>query len=287
MLVVAWMIVFGFSGYLLLRQRRGRLFAFLALGLTAAGCVMCASRGVFMWSIGSGLVGGAAFVWGAPWRQGEARRIFRTLQRAVLGVALAMLILLLTFPEALLNRLAVYSETLDPRSPASELMNRTRDYPLANFLGAFSSPRWAYGFGIGTVSLGGQYVSRIFHVPPPTDAVESGFGNIILELGIVGLLLWFVMSGAVLFSAWKVVRKLKGSPWFPLGFMIFWYAFLLLLPFTFQGMQAYQDFVLNAYLWLLLGILFRLPKLAQAAQLTHATQVAASPAPQFIYSGNR
>ena len=198
-----------------------------------------------------------------------------------------MLILLLTFPEALLNRLAVYSETLDPRSPASELMNRTRDYPLANFLGAFSSPRWAYGFGIGTVSLGGQYVSRIFHVPPPTDAVESGFGNIILELGIVGLLLWFVMSGAVLFSAWKVVRKLKGSPWFPLGFMIFWYAFLLLLPFTFQGMQAYQDFVLNAYLWLLLGILFRLPKLAQAAQLTHATQVAASPAPQFIYSGNR
>jgi hypothetical protein len=84
-----------------------------------------------------------------------------------------------------------------------------------------------------------------------------------------------------------VVRKLKGSPWFPLGFMIFWYAFLLLLPFTFQGMQAYQDFVLNAYLWLLLGILFRLPKLAQAAQLTHATQVAASPAPQFIYSGNR
>jgi len=83
------------------------------------------------------------------------------------------------------------------------------------------------------------------------------------------------------------VRKLKGSPWFPLGFMIFWYAFLLLIPFTFQGMQAYQDFVLNAYLWLLLGILFRLPKLAEAAQLTQSAQAAATPAPQFIYSGNR
>jgi hypothetical protein len=287
MLVVAWMIVFGFSGYLLLRQRRGRLFAFVAMGLTAAGCVMCASRSAFMWSIGSGLVGGAAFVWGAPWRQGEAQRVFHTLQRAVLGVALAMLILFLTYPDPLLNRLAVYSETLDPRSPASELVNRTRDYPLANFLGALNSPRWAYGFGIGTVSLGGQYVSRIFHVPPPTDAVESGFGNIILELGIGGLALWFVMSGAVLFSAWKVVRKLKGSPWFPLGFMIFWYAFLLLIPFTFQGMQAYQDFVLNAYMWLLLGILFRLPRLAQAAELTQAAPSAASPAPQFIPSGNR
>jgi hypothetical protein len=268
MLVVAWLIVFGFSGYLLLRHRRGRVFAFLALGLTAAGCVMCASRGVFLWSIGSGLVGGAAFIWGAPWRQGEARRIFRTLQRAVLGVALAMLVLFLTYPDALLNRLAVYSETLDPRSPASELVHRTSDYPMANLIAAFSSPRWPYGFGIGTVSLGGQYVARIFHVIPPTDGVESGFGNMIIELGIVGLALWFVMSGAVLYSAWKVVRKLKGSPWFPLGFMIFWYAFLLLIPFTFQGMQAYQDFVLNAYLWLLLGILFRLPKLAQAAQIS-------------------
>jgi hypothetical protein len=276
MLIVAWMLVFGFSGYLLLRHRKGRTFAFLALAVTAACCVMAASRGVFMWSLGNGLVGAAAFVWGAPWRQGEARRIFRTLQRAVLGVALAMLILLLTYPDALLNRLAVYSETLDPRSPASELVHRTRDYPLANLEAAFTSPRWPYGFGIGTVSLGGQYVARFFHVTPPTDGVESGFGNIVLELGIVGLALWFFMSGAILFSAWKVVRKLKGSPWFPLGFMIFWYAFLLLIPFTFQGLQAYQDFVLNAYLWLLLGILFRLPKLAEAAQLAGGT------APEYL-----
>ena len=48
--------------------------------------------------------------------------------------------------------------------------------------------------------------------------------------------------------------------------MIFWYAFLLLLPFTFQGMQPYQDFILNAYLWLTLGILFRLPTLALSPQ---------------------
>lgn len=276
LLIVAWMIVFGFSGYLLLRHRRGRVFAFLALGLTAAGCVMCASRGVFMWTIGSGLVGAAAFVWGAPWRQGEARRVFRTIQRAVMGIALAMVLLLATYPDALLNRFAVYSETLDPRSSANELVHRVRDYPLENFMAAFSNPRWPYGFGIGTVSLGGQYVGRFFHVAQSTDVVESGFGCIVLELGIVGLALWFAMSAAVLISAWKVVRKLKGSPWFPLAFMIFWYAFLLLLPFTFQGMQAYQDFVLNAYLWLLLGILFRLPKLALSAQssVVPATQSA-------------
>jgi len=48
--------------------------------------------------------------------------------------------------------------------------------------------------------------------------------------------------------------------------MIFLYALLLLLPLTFMGSQAYQDFILNAYLWLLLGVLFRLPKLALSAQ---------------------
>ena len=278
LLVVSWMIVFGFSGYLLMRFRTGgtkKFFVFLALALIAAGCVMASSRGVFMWSLGSAIVGAGAFIWGAPWRQGAARRILKTLQRATLGIALGMALLFWIFPEAFVNRLKVYSETLDPRSPTNELVLRTRDYPWQNFIGAFGSPRWPYGFGIGTASLGGQYVTRIFQVPPPTDTVESGFGCLVLELGVVGLALWIVMSAAVLISAWKVVRKLRGSPWFPLAFMIFWYAFLLLLPFTFQGMQAYQDFVLNAYLWLLLGILFRLPKLALSAQ---TSSVPANPA---------
>jgi hypothetical protein len=266
MLIVAWLLVFGFSGYLLLRHRRGRIFAFLALATTAAGCLLCASRGVFMWTLGSSVIGAAAFIWGAPWRQGEALRVLRTLQRAALGTALAIAVLLFTFPDALLNRLAVYSETLDPTSPTSELMHRARDYPLQNFLAAFSYERWPYGYGIGTVSLGGQYVSRFFRVLPPVPPVESGFGSIVIEMGILGLVFWLIMSAAVSLAAWKIVRKLKGSPWFPLGFMIFWYAFLLLLPMTFGGFTAYQDFVMNAYMWLLLGILFRLPKLALSAQ---------------------
>lgn len=240
-LVVSWIMVFGFSGYLLLRHRRGRIFAFLTLAITAAGCLMCASRGVFMWSAGAGLLGGIAFVWGAPWRQGEARRVIRTLQRATIGVALAVVVLLLTFPDALLSRIAIYSETLDPRSSASELAYRVHDYPLANFVSAFSYPRWPYGYGIGTASLGGQYVARFFKVMPPEPPVESGYGDFVLELGILGLILWIIMSIAVVFSAWKVVVKLRGSPWFPLAFMISLYAFILLVPMTFTGMQSYQD----------------------------------------------
>ncbi len=174
--------------------------------------------------------------------------------------------MLFAYPDAFLNRLAVYSETLDPRSPSSELTHRARDYPMKNFFAAFEFERWPYGYGIGTLSLGGQYVSRFFHTHPPVAGVESGFGAIVVEMGILGLILWIVVSISIVWSGWKVARALKGSPWFPLAFMIVFYAFALLLPMTFAWMTGYQDFVMNAYLWLLLGILFRLPKLALAAQ---------------------
>ena len=180
-----------------------------------------------------------------------------------------------TFSQAVFSRNEEIILTV-PSSSASELQNRTWDYPIRNLLGAFSYERWPYGYGIGTTSLGTQYVARIFHAKPPTMGVESGFGTLIIEMGIGGLLLWFVMSFAILFSAWRVVKKMRSSPMFPLAFMIFWYAGLLLLPMTFNGMQPYQDFVLNAYLWLLLGILFRLPSLALSAQYAAVSQIPAA-----------
>ena len=271
-LLVTWLLVFGFSGYLLLRHKRGRALAFFVLALTVAALALCSSRGVVLWSSGSALVGSAAFIWGAPWRQREVIRVLRSVQRTALGIALGLVVLFATYPQALLSRVAFYTETLSPSSTASELQNRTWDYPLRNFLGAFGYERWPYGYGIGTTSLGTQYVARIFGAKPPVIGVESGFGTLVVEMGIGGLVLWFVMSFAILFSAWRVVKKLRGSPWFPLAFVIFWYAGVLLVPITFTGIQAYEDFVLNAYLWLLLGILFRLPTLAVSAQYAAATQ---------------
>jgi hypothetical protein len=49
--------------------------------------------------------------------------------------------------------------------------------------------------------------------------------------------------------------------------------FILLIPFSYNGMTAFQNYIYNAYLWLLLGILFRLPSLVGqpdiAANSTH------------------
>jgi hypothetical protein len=265
-MLVSWLLILGFSGYLLLRHRRGRRPVFLVIAVLYAAIFLSASRGLFMWTIGCVVIFTVAFVWGAPWRQREARRVFRNLQRTALGITVALVMVFFIFPDALLSRVAIYSETLTPGSSSSELQRRTWDYPLENFMKAFDYPRWPYGYGIGTSSLGVQYVAKFFHEPPTGVVVESGFGALVIELGIAGLILWLIMSCAVVLSAWRVVKKLRGSPWFPIAFVIFWYAFLLLLPMTFASLVAYEDFVLNAYLWLLLGILFRLPRLALSVE---------------------
>src|SRR5262249_18064070 len=121
-----------------------------------------------------------------------------------------------------------------------------------------------------------QYVARIFGAERLAVGVESGYGALVVEMGVVGLALWLVMSLAILISAWKVVRKLKGSPLFPVGFVIFWYASFLFFPATFAGIQPYEDFLLNAFVWLLLGILFRLPSLVPSAQFAPTAPAADS-----------
>jgi hypothetical protein len=266
MLDVAWIIGLGFVGYTLLRYVKGRKIAFAAVTLLAAGIVLASSRGAFAWSLIGATVMITAFIWGAPWRQGEVVRVIRTIFRVGLGIVLALTLLLATFPEALLGRLALYSETMSPDSPSNELVHRARDYPLKNFLGAFDFDRWPYGYGIGTTSLGTQYVQKLVGTRPLGISVESGFGALVVEMGILGLIFWLIMMMAILASAWKIVKQVRGSPWFPIGFGIFWYLVLMLFPFMVGGIQMYEDFVLNAYFWLLLGVLYRLPQFKLSAE---------------------
>jgi hypothetical protein len=266
LIITSWVIVLGFGGYLILRSRKGRTVAFATVGVLAAAAVMSTSRGVVMWCGGGSLVVLAAFVWGAPWRQGEASRVVRSIQRIILLGGLGIILLGAAFPAELNSRLAIYEETLSPYSTASELAFRTRDYPLRNFLQAFDTPHWAYGYGTGTASLGIQYVARIFHAPGTGVGTENGYGQLVIELGVVGLVLWIVLGAGISLSAWKVVKHLRGSPWFPIAFVIFWLAFLVFFPMGYNSISFYQDFLVNAYFWLLIGILYRLPSIALSAQ---------------------
>jgi hypothetical protein len=290
LIIASWTILIGFGGYLLLRSKKGRWLTFTSIGVLAGAAVMSTSRGVVMWCGGTTLVILAAFLWGAPWKNREASRVFRSLQRVALLGGLMIVMLSVLFPEQIESRFAIYSETLSPYSTASELVSRTRDYPLRNFLEAFNTPRWAYGYGTGTASLGIQYVERLLKVPTTGVVVENGYGQLVVEMGVLGLVFWLLLGFSISLSAWKVARGLRGSPWFPLAFVIFWLAFLLFFPIGYSGLSIYQDFLVNSYFWILVGILFRLPKLALSAQFAQAPaavgtsepgQLKASPTPSF------
>ncbi len=270
-LVVSWVLALGFGGFLLMRKQTGRLLGFTTVGIVSAASLMTASRGVFLWTLASAMAVAPAVIWGASWTGEQRSRVMQAIRRAAVFVALALTILISIFPQEVASRLAIYTETLSPYSPQSELGFRSRDYPLQNFVAAFDHPLWPYGYGIGTASLGGQYVTRLMHAPPMKVGVESGYGQLLIELGIVGLLLWILLAYVITRSAWRAAKNLKGTVWFPIGFAIFFYAFLLVFPMSFYGFVVYQDFVMNAYFWLMLGILFRLsefPGNLHTAQIT-------------------
>ena len=133
------------------------------------------------------------------------------------------------YPDAIKARWALYSETLTPGAAKSELGYRAWDFPVQAVQSVFNQPNWEFGNGIGAVSLGTQYVSAVLGTPKPSYASESGYGALILEFGIIGPFIWLVWTGSLLICAWKVVRKLKRTPLFPIGFAIFFYALYVLV----------------------------------------------------------
>lgn len=262
-LILACILGVGAAAYLLLYTKRGRTTVFASIALIAVAIALSGARSAVVFSCGSVLVLGAGFIWGAPWRWRQVKRIVKAVRRSLLVVAIGLGLLAFIFPAVVQPRWAFYSETLSPESSASEVGSRAWDYPITNLMFAFAEPNWVFGNGIGTASLGVQYVSQFLGQRPPAIGVESGYGTLIVELGILGPFLWLLWTVSLLVSGWKVVWRLKQTRYFPVAFAIVWFAFLLLFPFTYGGLAPYQNYVFNAYLWLLVGILFRLPELAR------------------------
>jgi hypothetical protein len=260
-LIVAVILVVGAAGYHLFHTKRIPKLLYVAFGLGLGATLLSGSRGAVVFVIASMLILAVGFLWGAPWRWRQAHGMGKAIRRAFIAGSLGLAAILLLFPEQAGSRLAFYTETLSPSSSAYEGEQRAWAYPLMNLELAFTNKNWVMGNGIGTASLGGQYVAKFTGTPPLNIWVEEGYGLLIIEMGILSPFLWLLWTGALVITGWQVLRRLRQTRLFPIGFAILWYAFLLLYPLTFGGMVAYQNFVTNAYLWLLVGILFRLPDL--------------------------
>jgi hypothetical protein len=187
--------------------------------------------------------------------------MFAAIRRAAIIIGLCLVAAVLAFPAEIGSRWAFYSETLSPSSTANELPHRVWEYPMNNFQAAFTEPNWVEGNGIGTASLGIQYVAAYLHQRPLPIAVESGWGDIVVEFGIVGLILWLIWTSMMVMACWRVTMKLKQTRMFPIGFAVFWFAFLMLGPEMFATINSFQDYILNAYLWILVGVLYHLPEI--------------------------
>lgn len=277
-LIVVFIMAYGAAGYLLLHTEKSRKLVFFVIGTLIGATLFCGSRGAVAYVIISIVALTPAFLWGAPWRWRQAHRMIKAIRRGFIMGALALAAILLLLPTEAGPRIAFYMETLDPSSSAYEIGNRTWQYPISGLLGALEQPTWIVGNGLGTASLGGQYVARILGKRPIAVWVEEGYGQMILEMGIIAPFLWILWTASLLYYCWGIVRKLRQTRFFPIAFSIFWFAFLLLYPFTYGGLAPYQNFVGNAYLWILVGILFKLPVLrAENPNGAVAAPIAAAP----------
>lgn len=263
-LVVAAILALGAAGYLLLYSKRGRMIVYGATGLLGVGALLSGSRGSVLFVFGSAAILPVAFLWGAPWRLKQGYRMVKAIRWSVALFCLGILLFLVAFPEVMSTRIAFYSETLLPSSSSYQLSFRTWDYPLQNLEGAFSLPNWVVGNGIGTASLGTQYVDKLIGKTTPNVWVEEGFGDLIVEMGILAPFLWLLWAGALVYYGWRVTRSLRETRFFPLAFAIVFYAFMLLFVLMYGNLDQYENYTNNAYLWLLVGILFRLPELEAA-----------------------
>lgn len=261
-LPIAFLIALGAAGYLLFYTKRNRKLTYAAIGVIGVASLLSGSRGC------SGSIAIATvlmvigFLWGAPWRWGQGHRMLKAIRRSAIAAAVALLLMFILFPNAAASRLEFYSETMIPGSANYQAGFRAWDYPLHNLMIAFDEPNWLWGNGIGTTALGTQYVQKIVGKSAASNAVEEGFGTMIVEMGILAPILWIVWTGALLYYCWKVIRSLRETRFFPIALVIGWYAFMLLYQWTWGSLDAYENYTCNIFLWLLVGVLFGLPEIA-------------------------
>jgi hypothetical protein len=271
-LLILGILLMGTAAYLLLFSRKSRKIVFAVLGIVGVATLLSGSRTAFVGIGASACFLSAGFLWGAPWRRNQGHKLIRAIRRSAIIMGMSVAVLLFFFPQEAGSRLGFFSETLTPGYGSSELGDRTWDYPLGNLFAAFGQPNWVVGNGTGTVSLGTQYVSKLVGVRPLGIGVEEGYGSLMIEMGVIAPFLWIAWTASLLYCSWKVTRSLRETRLFPVALAITWYAFALLYPLTYLGLAPYQNYTCNIFLWLLIGILFRLPEIrANSDRLTVAS----------------
>src|SRR5262249_25223610 len=81
--ILSLLLLVGSSGYLLLYTQRSRRLVFVVTALVGAAILLSGSRGAVVYGASSILLLAGAFLWGAPWKQREARHMGKAIRRSL------------------------------------------------------------------------------------------------------------------------------------------------------------------------------------------------------------
>lgn len=255
----AWMALVGLAISLAAFALGGRERVAVVAGVLAAAGAVWVSGGRAVFVAGAFLVAIAAV--GVPYapRRPALRRRVAVAASAVAAVAL----LAGLFPQLFSTRLAWYRETLDPRSLQNEWASRWHAYGGDTLRGIAIGG--LLGQGTGRESLGKQYLyGAEARSPAGLSQVEGGYASVAVEWGVVGLALWVGWSLAWVRRQWRMVQAARGTPLASAGLVLFGWMLSFLFFGFFVGFQVFQNYLANAYFWLLSGVLFALPLAAEA-----------------------
>ena len=132
------------------------------------------------------------------------------------------------------------------------------------FIRAFSEAKF-FGIGTGTMSQGLEYVpGGAEWIKYQTQEVRQGFwfetgiGKILFELGIIGLIFYYLFWGYLFYKMKEVIKRLKDSLLRSVGVAIFIFSFLILVWFSFLHHQTFGDATTLVVFWFFIGVLFSL-----------------------------
>jgi hypothetical protein len=239
-LVLAWLVA--------RRPSKSRAVPAIA-GLTILAAVWASgSRAVLV--IAAALVVIAVVAGTSP-----AERVKRLIGGAIAGFA-AILVISFAFPSTFSATRSWYTQTLDPRSGANEWAFRWNSYTGGVATGLKRGG--LVGRGTGDQSLGKQYLyGGEERKLEGLYALESGYGGVIAEWGVVGLALWVTWVYVWMRRLRRSCQRLSGPTHGVALVLSGWIATVLVIQF-FAGFQFFQNYFINAYLWLLSGIVFGL-----------------------------
>jgi hypothetical protein len=287
-------IGFGLIGYLLalrskpsIKLRTWVVFCWL---IVVVGLFMSGQRAAIVWVALSVPIVGWAYVYARNPKHTSGRNF--SVPRLLLIAAVGLYLMSAFFPQRFGDIFDFYDRTINPNSQYSELRSRPEGTWSA-IISAYKSSG-LIGHGTGTASLGlqyiksyetGQEIENVYEAGQKSTRfynTEGGFSSVLWEWGGVGLALWLFWSILLMVKLVQKVRELRFTRYYWIAVAVALYSFFLLFAWFYLGMQVYQQYVAQSFLWFMVGVVFRLPQLAtrsDTSPIERPVQPLATPTP--------